>query len=77
MTEPIDEQIQAWIAKWWKDSNWDGENAVMGVARLAYAAGRRAGLERAEVAARQMFNRAATGDEIADAIRALIDKEGS
>ncbi|MDE2107277.1 MAG: hypothetical protein KGL39_59315 [Patescibacteria group bacterium] len=39
---------------------------------IAYAAGRKAGMEEAEALARSMFNRAADGDEIADAIRAAL-----
>lgn len=41
-------------------------------ARLAYHAGRKAMAEEAAALSRQMFNRAADGDEIADAILALI-----
>lgn len=75
--KPSKEQIEAWsCAAIARSHRTDNVTALYArIANFAYAAGRKAGMEEAEALARGMFNRAANGDEIADAIRSAMEAE--
>ena len=75
--KPTREQIEAWSCAAVARSRPDDNITAIydRIANFAYAAGRKAGMEEAEALARSMFNRAATGDEIADAIRAAMEAD--
>ena len=72
--KPSKEQIEAWVRQVFGPEANPRYPAVE-LAELAYSAGRKAGMEEAEALARSMFNRAADGDEIADAIRAAMEAD--
>ena len=71
--KPSKEQIEVWRAHALKIVPGLSTRDILDAAcELAYAAGRKAGMQEAEELAHSMFNRAATGDEIADAICAAL-----
>ena len=63
------------IASWAEGDEVNGSFDEPGPANFAFAAGRKAGMEEAEALARSMFNGAANGDEIADAIHAAMEAD--
>lgn len=74
--KPIKEQIDTLWHQCTQESMERGEMFTRyAFYERAYAAGRKAGMKEAETLARNMFNRAATGDEIADAIRAAMEAD--